>query len=103
MFRKCILALAAAATLGAAALAPGPASARWGGHYMGGHRMLAFHHVRAFPHTVYRQRFFVRHPFFPRRHFALIRAPILLGGSCWRVHHAWTPWGWRWHRMWVCG
>jgi hypothetical protein len=33
MFRKCIITFAALATLGAAALAPGPASAHWGGRW----------------------------------------------------------------------
>jgi hypothetical protein len=109
MFRPCIIALAAAATLGAAVLSPSPASARFGGHHMGGHRMMAFHHMRAFPHTAYRQRFIVRHrlafrhPFLVRRHFALIRAPILIDEGCWRVHHVWSPWGWRLRRVWVCG
>jgi hypothetical protein len=105
MFRKCIITFAALATLGVAALASGPASARWGGHGGGGHwggghwggghwgGHLAFHH----PHFFVRERFAFRHPFFFRRHFAL------LDDGCWRVHRALTPWGWRWHRVWVCG
>jgi hypothetical protein len=23
-------------------------------------------------------------------------------GTCWRLRHVWTPWGWRWRRIWVC-
>jgi hypothetical protein len=110
MFRKSIIALAAAATLGAVALAPSSASAYWGGHHFGGFRVGGFHRVWA-PRLAYhphffavRHRFFVaRHPFFVRRHFAFIDAPILLDGGCWRVHRVWTPWGLRWHRVWVCG
>jgi hypothetical protein len=55
--------------------------------------MWAFHH----PHFFVRERFAFRHPFFFRRHFALIDE------DCWRVHRVLTPWGWRWHRVWVCG
>jgi hypothetical protein len=111
MFRKCILTFAAAATLGAAALASTPASAHWGGHHMGhmGVHMVAFHQMRAFPRVAYRQHFVVRHrlafrhPFFFRHRFAVVRAPILIDDGCWRVHHIWTDWGWRWRRIWVCG
>jgi hypothetical protein len=99
MFRKSIITLSAAATLGLAALAPSPASAhRGGGHHMGGfHRMVAFHHVRAFRHVAFHHRFFIR------RHFALIRAPIYVSDSCVRVYRVWTPWGLRLRREWVCG
>jgi hypothetical protein len=108
MFRKSIIPLAAAATLGVAALASSPASAFHVGHMGGFHRMGGFHQMRAFPHVAFRQHFFVRHvafrrPIFVRRHFALIRAPILLHYGCMRVHRVWTHWGWRWRRVWVCG
>jgi hypothetical protein len=117
MLRKCIITFAAIATLGVAALASGPASARgghwggghwggghwggghWGGGHWGGHHMLAFHH----PHFFVRERFAFRHPFFFRRHFALIGGPILIDDGCWRVRRVLTRWGWRWHRVWVCG
>ena len=95
MFRKCIISFAAAATLGVAALASGPASAHWGG----GHHMWAFHH----PHFFIRERFVFRHPYFVRHHFALIQAPILIDDGCWRIHRVPTYWGWRWRRVWVCG
>ena len=99
MFRKSIIAFAAAATLGLAALASGPAEARghFGGHmHMGGfHHMGAFH-MRAFP------RFAVRHRIFVRR-FAVIRAPILIGPSCWRIRWVHVHHHWRRHRVWVCG
>ena len=98
MFRKSIITVAAAATLGLAALAPSPASAHRGGHYMGGfHHMVAFHHMRAFRHVAFHRRFFIR------RHFALIRTPIYVSDSCVRVYRVWTPWGPRLRRAWVCG
>jgi hypothetical protein len=54
MFRKSIIALAAAAALGLAALAPGPASARWGGGGdMGGLHLGGFHRM-AFRHRFFR-------------------------------------------------
>jgi hypothetical protein len=99
MFRKCIITFAALATLGVAALAPGPASAHWGGRWGGGHHVWAFHH----PHFFFRERFAFRHPFVFRRHFAWIGAPIFLDGGCWRTHRVPTYWGWRWRRVWVCG
>jgi hypothetical protein len=105
MFRKSIVTLAALATLGVAALTPGPASAHW----RGGHHMWAFHHMRAYPHMAYRTHFFVRHrfavrhPIFLRHRFALIGAPILLDDGCVRVHKVWTPRGPRWRHVWVCG
>jgi hypothetical protein len=92
--RNSIIILAAAAMLGAVALVSTPASA----HHMGGFRVGGFHHV------AYRQHFFyARHPFFIRRHFALIGTPYWFDGGCWRVHRVWTYWGWRWRRVWVCG
>jgi hypothetical protein len=100
MFRNSIIALAATATLGVAALTPAPASAHWrGGH----HHMWAFHHMRAFPHMAYHRRFYARHPFFVRHRFALIGAPILLSDGCVRTYRVFTPWGPRWRRVWVCG
>ena len=101
MFRKSIIALAAAATLGLAGLASGPAEAHWGGGHMGGHmhmggfhRMGAFH-MRAYPRFAFRHRFFVRR-------FAVIRAPFLIDG-CWRVRWVHFHHHWRRHRVWVCG
>lgn len=101
MFRKSIIALAAAATLGLAALASGPAEARWGGH-MGGHMHFGgFHHVGAFHMRAY-PRFAFRHRIFVRR-FAVIRAPIFIGSSCWRVRWVHVHHHWKRRRVWVCG
>jgi hypothetical protein len=104
MFRKSIIALAAAATLGVTALAAGPAAARWGGHggHMGGHmHMGGFRHVGAFHVHAY-PRFAFRHRFFVRR-FAVLPAPILIDGGCWRVRWVHYYHHWRRHRIWVCG
>jgi hypothetical protein len=108
MFRKSIIALAAAATLGVAALASSPASAFHVGHMGGFHRMGAFHQTRAFPHVAFRQRVFARrvafrHPIYVRHHFALMRAPILLSTSCWRIHWVRIHRHWQRRRVWVCG
>jgi hypothetical protein len=103
MFRKSIIALAAAATLGLAALASGPAEARghFGGH-MGGHmHMGGFRHVGAFHMRTY-PRFAFRHRFFVHR-FAVIRAPLLIDSGCWRIRWVHFHHHWRRHRVWVCG
>ncbi len=108
MLRKCIITLAAAASLGTVALAPGTASAAW---HSWGHRdaiedrlehRAFFRHRIAFDRIEDRleHRSFFRHPF--RRDFAFVRAPLVADG-CLRLRHVWTPWGWRWHRVWVCG
>jgi hypothetical protein len=95
MLRKSIIAIAAAATLGGAALTSSPASAHWGGwsHHFGG-----FHHAVFFRPSVAFHR-----PFLFRRHFALIAGPIFVDDGCWRVRRVPTFWGWRWRRVWVCG
>ena len=78
MFRKSIIALAAAATLGLAALASGPAEARWGGH-MGGHMHFGgFHHVGAFHMRAY-PRFAFRHRIFVRRFAVRIKGYVRRG------------------------
>jgi hypothetical protein len=100
MFRKSILALAAAATLGLAALASGPAEAHFGhrgGHFhMGGFHRVGFFHVRAHPHFAFRHRFFIRR-------FAVLPAPILIDSGCWRIRWVHIHHHWRRHRIWVCG
>jgi hypothetical protein len=105
MFRKSIIALAAAATLGLAALASGPAEARGGhgghggGHFgghMGGHmHMGGFRHVGGFHQMAFRHRFFARR-------FAVIRAPLFIDDGCWRVRRGHFRHHWRRHRFWVC-
>src|SRR5450631_389651 len=59
MFRKSIIALAAVATLGLAALASGPASARghFGGHFGGHMRMGGIHRMGGFHQMAFRHRF----------------------------------------------
>jgi hypothetical protein len=52
MLRKIILALAASAALGAAALAPSSASAHWGGHGFYGHGFYN-HGIRVFAGPAY--------------------------------------------------
>jgi hypothetical protein len=98
MFRKSIIALAAAATLGVGALVSTPASAHWGhwgGHFGGGH--FGFHHAFFF------HRGFVGHPFFIHR-YAFYRPIYIDGGyGCWRWRRVPTYWGFHWRRVWVCG
>ena len=106
MVRKTFIALAAAASLGAAALTPGTATAGNGfhrgvhhgfhGHFAPRH---AFHH-RIVHHRFAHHPFFVRHHF--RRHFAFVGVPLVAGDSCVVVRRVWTPWGWHWRRIWVC-
>jgi hypothetical protein len=97
MIRKSIIALAAVATLGLAALASGPASARghFGGHF-GGHMRMGGFRMGGFHQMAFRHRFFVRR-------FAVIRAPIFIGNGCWRVRWVHVHHHWRRHRIWVCG
>jgi hypothetical protein len=48
---------------------------------------------------------FRHHRFHHRFAFAV---PFAVGAyaaaydSCYRLHRVWTPWGWRWHRVYVC-
>ena len=107
MVRKTLMALAAAATLGAAALAPGTAAAAHGFHG-GGHAGFHGHFApRPVVHNrfVFRDRFghrpfFVRHHV--RHHFAYVGVPLVASDSCVVVRRVWTPWGWHWRRIWVC-
>ena len=44
----------------------------------------------------------VHHGFWgPRIGFSFGVAPYAYA-SCSAVHRVWTPFGWRWHRVWVC-
>ena len=63
-------------------------------------------------HAVFRNRVVVNNRFAFRHHFRhrffrnkFVVAPIVFasGSSCFVVRHVWTHWGWRWHRVWVCG
>jgi hypothetical protein len=102
MVRKTLIALAAVATLGAAALTPGTAAAH--GFHRGVH---AGHHGHFVPRPVVHNHFVFRHrPIFVRhhvrRHFAFVGVPVAASDSCVVVRRTWTPWGWRWKRFWVC-
>jgi hypothetical protein len=49
-------------------------------------------------------RFVFRHRFPFRNRFAFaVGVPFFAGDSCWIVRRAWSPWGWRWRSVWVCG
>ena len=108
MLRKTIVALAAVASLGAAALIPNRADAApfhrggthgafhagWRGHFappLAHRHRFGLHRHGGFAHRVV-----------PFRH-RLIAAPIIVGDPCVRVRPGWTAWGWRWERVWVCG
>jgi len=107
MVRKTLIAFAAAASLGAAALTPGAAAAahgfRHGGH-AGMHGHFAPRHVVhnrfVFRHHVAHRPFFVRRHL--RRHFAFVGGPLVVSDSCVVVRRVSTPWGWHWRRIWVC-
>ena len=106
MLRKSIITLAALAALGAAALAPDTAAAmqRGFGGFHSHFAPVAFHNrfvVR--DRFVLRDRFAFRH-FLPFRHrFVFAASPFIVDDSCTIVRRVWTPWGWRWHRVWACG
>jgi hypothetical protein len=128
MMRK-IIALAATALL-CSLIATSAASARMGGGHFGGmgghpggmggfhggmggfraapmggfragpafaHRSVAFHHP-GFAHN----RFFFRHHRFHRFASPFFFASVVDDG-CFVARPVWTPWGWRWRRIWVCG
>jgi hypothetical protein len=107
MLRKGMLTLAALAALGAAALAPNTAEAMHDGFggFRGHFAPVAFHN-RFVGHDrfMFRDRFAFRQHAFPfRRSFAFAASPFIVGDSCTIVRRVWTPWGWRWHRVWACG
>jgi len=104
MQRKSIITLAAAALVGFAVLVPQAASAqmRFGMHsafvpHAAFHNGFAFHNRVAFHSFPFHHRFFAfRRPFV----FSTVVANDV---GCFRVRPVWTPWGWRWRRIWVCG
>jgi hypothetical protein len=79
MLRKITIALAAALTLGAAAM-PTEASASWRGH----HRHHHYHHGWRAPAVG----FYYGAPVYP---------------TCYRTVRVMTPWGPSLRRVWVCG
>jgi hypothetical protein len=88
MLRMSVLAFAAAAALGSAALTPGIASADWQG----------WRHRDAIEDRFERRdriedRLERRDRFEDRFEHA----------GCFRVRQVWTPWGWTWRRTWICG
>jgi hypothetical protein len=95
MIRQSLLALAAVAVLGTGALTPNTAAAAW----RGWHRDAIedrFERRDRFEDR-FEHRFFVRHPIAFRR-FAFADVDGCVG-----IRRAWTPWGWSWRRIWVCG
>jgi len=68
----------------------------WGGGRFVGHP--GFGHRAFFP----RDRFFLRHRF-ARFHDGFFFASYDDGYGCVIPRRVWTPWGWRWRRIWVCG
>jgi hypothetical protein len=103
MMRKSLVLLAVAATLGIAA-AQAPASAAFHGTGMhtfhGGNFGALGNRAFAGHRFAFHDRFAFRHHFFPFRHrFAF----ATVDGGCFAVRRVWSPWGWRWHRVWVCG
>ena len=84
MFRKSMIALAAIATIGAAALAPTAASAGGGGGKWGGKWGGGWHH---------------------KHHFGFYGAPVFAAGiytGCWVKRLVDTPYGPRLRRVYVC-
>lgn len=85
---------AAALTLGAVAAVPTTAGAQpWG-----------WGHARHFGHVWGGPRFGF-HRWGPRFAFGFAAAPwrsYAFAGSCSRLRRTWTPFGWRWRRIWVC-
>ena len=78
MLRKLVIAFAATAAIGAAAI-PTSASAYWHGGWHGGWRGPGW-------------------GYYP---YAYAPAPYYSG--CYRNVRVSTPYGWRWRRVWVCG
>jgi hypothetical protein len=87
MLRRSVLAFAALAALGTAALTPSVASADWDG----------WRHRDRFEDRLER-----RDRIEDRLERRLDRFEDRYE-SCVRVRHIWTPWGWTWRRLWICG
>ena len=82
MLRKLVLGIAAAASLGAMALAPSAASAHpWGGGWGGWHG--GYHHFHGF-------------------HYGFIGVPVSDDGGCYATRRVMTPFGYRWRTVNVC-
>jgi hypothetical protein len=125
MKRKMILTLVASAAL-CMTILPSPVSAMHGGMGMhgGGFRggmnagfrsaPVGTFHARAnfrdgfagrnnfaFRHRVFiHNRFAFHHRFRHFRHGFFVAS---IGDDCFVVRQVWTPWGWRWRRIWACG
>lgn len=117
MQRKSIITFAAAALLGFAVLVPQTASAQM--RFSGVHGNFAaarFAHSAIAPRATFHNRFIFRdndrfafhHRFaFAHHRFFAFRHPFAFAAvgdnGCFRVRRVWTPWGWTWRRIWVCG
>jgi hypothetical protein len=109
MIRKSIVALATITVLGTATIPLTPAGAAYFNDRTSMRNNIANNrydwrrprHHFAVRHPFARRHFVVQHPF-ARDRFAF-RHPGRLGfASCSVVRRQWTPWGWRWRRVWVC-
>jgi hypothetical protein len=89
MIRKLIVALAAVAAL-STATATGA---------MARHPMGHPHHSIGMPH----HHFAFRHHHRFHNRFAFVGVPYASDYDCFVVRRVWTPWGWSWRRIWVCG
>ena len=65
------------------------------------HDRAAFHDRFAF-RSRFHDRFAFRHHFF-RNRFAVVGVPFDDDDGCLSLRHVWTPWGWTWKRVWICG
>jgi hypothetical protein len=131
MKRKTILTLVASAAL-CMTILPSPVSAMHGGHggmgmhggTAGGFRggmsagyrsapVGAFHAGPNFRnglavrnHFAFRNRVFINNRFAFHHRFRHFRHRFFvasIGDDCFVVRQVWTPWGWRWRRVWACG
>jgi hypothetical protein len=114
MLRKALIALVAAAAVGVAFI-PTESSARGGGghgfgggHFGGGHFGGRGFGGRGFVGRGFGGRRFVGRGFvgglglgyYPYAYYPSYGDDGYNG--CWRLHRAWTPYGWRWRRHYVC-
>jgi hypothetical protein len=106
MMRKSIVALAAIAVLGTMTIPMTSAVAQFNNRPAFNDNRATFNNRRAFHNNraAFNNRFVVRNHF-ARNRFGW-RRPFIRDrfafASCSIVRRTWTPWGWRWHRVWVC-
>jgi hypothetical protein len=68
---------------------------------------VAFHVGRVGNGVAFRHRAFIHDRFAFRHHrfrfFPGFYAASYIDDDCYFARRVWTPWGWRWRRVWVCG